>query len=91
MTLMAMQSRNTCTCGEGIISSHHYLFDCKHLIPEHNKLRKTAGNNFTMQSLFMDEMGVKALLDFTKYTGLGYCKIVRWRSTPLEEEDEKKD
>jgi hypothetical protein len=39
----------------------------------------------------MDEMGVKVLLDFAKYTGLGYCKIVRWRSTPLKEEDKKKD
>jgi hypothetical protein len=44
-----------------------------------------------MQSLFIDKIGMKALLDFAKHTGLGYCKMVRCRSTLLEEEDEKKD
>jgi hypothetical protein len=39
----------------------------------------------------MDQIGAKAVLDFSKNTGLGYCKIVRCRSTPLEEEDEEKN
>jgi hypothetical protein len=80
-----------CTCGEGIISSHHYLLDCKHLILERDKLQRSVGDRFTMQSLFMDETGVMALLDFMKHTGFRYSKMVRCRSTPLEKDQEKID
>jgi hypothetical protein len=44
-----------------------------------------------MQSVFTDEIGVKALLDFMKHTGLGYYRMVRCRSTPLEKDKENMD
>jgi hypothetical protein len=44
-----------------------------------------------MQLLFKDKIGVKVLLHFAKHTGLGYCKMVRYTSTLLEEEDKEKD
>jgi hypothetical protein len=80
-----------CTCGEGIISCHYYLFNCKCFILGYDELQRSVGNKFNIQSVFKDEMGIKALLDFAKYTGLGYCKIVRCRSTPLEKDKENMD
>jgi hypothetical protein len=85
------KTETICTCGEGIISCHYYLFDYKYIIPEYDTLQRSISDKFTMQSLFMEEMGVMALLDFAKYTGLGYNKMVRCRSTLLEQDKEKID
>jgi hypothetical protein len=85
------ETETPCTCGEDIISSNHYIFDDKRLTPEHEKLQKSVGNNFTMQSLFTDKMRVMALPDFAKHTGLGYSKMVRCRSPPLDKDDKKMD
>jgi hypothetical protein len=32
-----------------------------------------------------------ALINFVKNTGLGYCKMVRCRTTPLDKDEEKID
>jgi hypothetical protein len=47
--------------------------------------------DFTIPSLFKDKKGITALINFTNNTGLGYCKMVRHRTTPLDKEEEKMD
>jgi hypothetical protein len=42
-------------------------------------------------SLFKDESGIMALITFVKNTGLGYCKTVRCRTTPLDKDMENID
>jgi hypothetical protein len=48
-------------------------------------------HNFTLQLLFKTEIGIMALINFARITGLGYCKIVRCRTTPLENDEERMD
>jgi hypothetical protein len=78
-------------CGIGMISSCYYLFDCRNLTPEHNKLRRATTADFTIRSLFNDEQGIMALLDFARNMGLGYCRMVRCRTIPLDKDEEKMD
>jgi hypothetical protein len=72
-----------------MISSCHYLFDCKNLIPKCGKLRQATSIGFTIQSLSKDEWGITALLHFARNIGLGYYRIVRCRSIPLDKDAEK--
>jgi hypothetical protein len=74
-----------------MISSHHYLFDCKNLTPKCDKLRWGTSADFTIPSLFKDEQGITALLDFARNTGLGYCRTVRSRTIPLDKDEDKMD
>jgi hypothetical protein len=72
-----------------LISSYHYLFDCKNLTPECDKLQRATSEDFTIQSLFKDKWGIMALLHFARKTGLGYHRMVRCRTILLDKDKEK--
>jgi hypothetical protein len=61
------------------------------MIPECDKLRRATSIDFTVQLLFKNEWGITALLDFARNMGLGYCRMVKCRTTLLDNDEDKMD